>query len=201
MSDRNARTIGIVLGSLLLLCLCCLAVMAGGAFAFQNWISTSDIFSEYGDIYQPSDPTPTAQPLQDWQTTADDIDLAEQTLQTLEDALVPENDPAELAVRLGGVDSVPELALDPDAPYQVGAVKDFWVTNTSTNISSQKTAVLRYVTDHAYFWIGEDVSYSEAELRDLAEAFESRIYPTTREYTSETVILYMQIRGMPMQSA
>lgn len=182
MSDRNARTIGIVLGSLLLLCLCCVAVLAGGAFAFQEWVATSDVFSEYSDYYSPADPTPTAQPLQEWQTTDENVDLAEQTVQTLEDTLVPENDPAELAVRLGSVESVPELAIDPDAPYEVGAVKDFWVTNTATNVSSQRTAVLRYVTDHAYFWIGEDVNYREAELSELAETFESQIYPTTREF-------------------
>ncbi len=41
-------------------------------------------------------------------------------------------------------------------------------------------AVLRYVTPHAYFWIQEGVDYNPRELRDLAETFEERIYPTNR---------------------
>ena len=42
--------------------------------------------------------------------------------------------------------------------------------------------MLRYVTDHAYFWVGEDVTYGESDLEELAEAFENEIYPTTREF-------------------
>lgn len=182
MSDRNARMIGIVLGGLLLLCLCCVGAVGLGAWGLREWSSTTDYFDGYGDFTFDLEPTPTPQPLSEWQVSENDIPLAEQTLLTLEQELVPENDPADLAVRLGGVDFVPELYPDPDAPYQVGAVKDFWVTDTSTNLSTQRTAVLRYVTDHAYFWIGEEVNFRMNDLEDLAETFENEIYPTTREF-------------------
>jgi hypothetical protein len=182
MSDRSARTIGIVIGGLLVLCLCCTAVVAGGAFALKDIFTDSDIFSQYEDYGFITEPTPTAQPLEEWQVSKEGAPLAERTLQTLESALVPENDPADLAMRLGGVENVPELALDPDAPHQLGETMDFWVTNTATNLSAQQPAVLRYVTDHAYFWVGENVSYKEKDLEKLADSFENHIYPTTREF-------------------
>jgi hypothetical protein len=182
MSDRNARVIGIILGALLLLCLCCVAAVILGAWGLQEWSTTTDYFEGYGDFTFDSEPTPTPQPLSEWQVSESDIPLAEQTLRTLDQELIPENDPADLAVRLGGVESVPVLYPDPDAPYQTGAVKDFWVTDTSTNLSTQRTAVLRYVTDHAYFWIGEEVNFQMDDLEDLAETFEQEIYPTTREF-------------------
>jgi immune inhibitor A len=182
MSDRNARIIGIVLGSLLILCLCCVAVLGGGAFAVRDWLTTSEVFTQYTEYYTEPPPTPTAQVLQEWQVTEETDPVSEQTLSILENALVPENDPAKLAVRLGGVESVPELAIDPNAPYEVGAEMDFWVTDTGTEETTLRPAVLQYVTDHAYFWIGKGVTYNPDDLAVLAETFENQIYPTTREF-------------------
>ncbi len=183
MSDRKGLIIGIVIGALLLACLCCLVVFGGGALFLSNWMEDNDGYFEYEYDYSSSAiATPTPHILETWEVSEDNIDIAEETLRTLEDTLIPENDPAELAVRLGGVDEVPEVMIDPDAPYAVGAKKSFWVMDTSSNVSFQVPAVLQYVTDHSYFWIGEDVSYRESELEDLAETFEEHIYPTTREF-------------------
>ncbi|MBN2044478.1 MAG: immune inhibitor A [Anaerolineales bacterium] len=182
MSDRSARTIGIVIGGILILCLCCVAVAASSAFALRDSFKNGDIFAEYGDFELSTDPTPTAQILEEWQTSEEGKPLAEQTLETLENAMVPENDPADLATRLGGIEDVPELVPDPDAPHEVGETMNFWITNTATNISSQQPAVLRYVTEHAYFWVGEGISYDEDDLAELADSFENHIYPTTREF-------------------
>lgn len=187
MQDRKGLIIGIIIGSLLLVCLCCFAVFGGGLVALFQWSQNTDIVDysyeyEYNYPSDSSEPTPTAHELDDWQVDETYDDLAMQTVNTLEDTIVPENDPADLAMRLGGVDEVPELMIDTNAPYDVGDTMSFWILNTDTNLTSKEPAVLRYVTDHAYFWVGEGVSYRQDDLEALAESFENEIYPTTREF-------------------
>src|SRR4030095_3927056 len=43
-------------------------------------------------------------------------------------------------------------------------------------------ATLRYATPHVYFWVQDGVSYDDGEMKDLVDAFESKIYPTDREF-------------------
>lgn len=181
MQDRKGLIIGIIIGSLLIVCLCCFAVFGGSALLLKNWVEDYDGIEYYeeGSIYEP---TPTAHLLEEWEIDEGFGDLAMQTLNTLEDTIVPENDPADLAVRLGGVERVPELLIDENAPYEVGDRMSFWVLNTDTNNTTQVPAILRYETPHAYFWIGETVNYQEDDLEALAESFENDIYPTTREF-------------------
>jgi hypothetical protein len=103
-------------------------------------------------------------------------------LKLLEDTLVPINDLYELAERLQGKQGVPTALDAPAFPFQNGDAQSFWVSNTDTNDYFQVQASLRYVTEHAYFWIEDGVDYREDELAALAEAFESKIYPTNREF-------------------
>lgn len=104
------------------------------------------------------------------------------TLLTLQQADVPENNLRQIAERLLGKKDIPETLLDPDAPYQVGDRKSFFLNNTDTNENFQVEAVLRYETAHTYFWVENGVRYDEGDLRDLAETFEEKIYPTDREF-------------------
>ncbi|HKJ26943.1 MAG TPA: hypothetical protein VJ965_04865, partial [Anaerolineales bacterium] len=180
MSERKGLIIGLVIGGLIFVCLCSIAIVAGGAFAFQEYVQDyGDITYDYGS---PALLTPTAHVLETWEATTEDFDLADQAFQTLEDEIVPENNPAELAVRLGGVDFVPETYPDINVPYQIGDQQDFWITNTDTNDSISVSAVLQYETDHSYFWIGNGVDYDPDDLEVLAETFETHIYPTNREF-------------------
>jgi hypothetical protein len=64
----------------------------------------------------------------------------------------------------------------------VGDQQSFWVSNTDTNENFQVRATLRYITDHAYFWIENGVDYNSGDLRALADTFEKKIYPTDREF-------------------
>jgi hypothetical protein len=41
---------------------------------------------------------------------------------------------------------------------------------------------LAYATDHAYFWIEDGVDYDKDKVKKLAEFFETKIYPTDREF-------------------
>ena len=93
------------------------------------------------------------------------------TLQTLENSVVPVNDLLDLAERLQGKKNLPTTIKDPNAPYQVGAEKSFWITDVDTNENSQVQATLRYVTDHAYFWVQDSVRYNASDLKALARYF------------------------------
>ena len=181
MNDRRNLWIGIVLGSLILVGFCCFVMVGGGLIVLRGWMTDVDAFSEAFDEIL-STPTQTAQVLNTWQVSEEGVDLGLQTLTTLAREVVPENDPADLAVRLGGVDIVPEIYPDPNAPYEIGESKEFWVIDTSSNITSKRVAVLRAVTEHVYFWIEDGVSFRQKDLNALVSEFEEEIYPTTREF-------------------
>ena len=104
------------------------------------------------------------------------------TLRILEDTIVPNNDPADLARRLQGKTDISPTLDPPLVPPAVGDQETYWVTNTDTNENFQVSATLSYITEHAYFWIEEGVEYEPKDLQDLAETFEQQIYPTNRAF-------------------
>jgi immune inhibitor A len=104
------------------------------------------------------------------------------TLETLENTIVPINDLLDLAQRLEGKEDIPLTIDAPAKPYQVGDTENFWVTNVDTNENSTIEAVLRYATEHAYFWIENGVPFDKDELSTLAETFERDIYVINREF-------------------
>ena len=105
-----------------------------------------------------------------------------ETRRTLRSVPVPPADPLDLARRLGGLTlSVPRTILPPEPPLRIGDVRRFWITNADDE-AIQVRAVLRELTDHAYFWIHDEVAVNGAELRALAETFEQDIYLTNRAF-------------------
>ncbi|MDD2695765.1 MAG: hypothetical protein PHD58_07565, partial [Anaerolineales bacterium] len=106
----------------------------------------------------------------------------EDNLRILMEAEIPDNDLPDLVRRLEGIQDIPMTVPPPTSPLQVGDKETFWASNTDTNANFEVTATLRYITNHAYFWIEDGVTYNARDLRDLAEAFEERIYPTNREF-------------------
>ncbi len=104
------------------------------------------------------------------------------TLQILDDTIVPINDPIDLAERLKGKQNIPATLPPPQSFHQVGDQQSFWVGNTDTKENFQVQATLRYVTAHVYFWVENGVSYQPGELKDLVETFENKLYPTDREF-------------------
>jgi hypothetical protein len=115
--------------------------------------------------------------------TVEAIEVESETLDLLESEEVPSADPIDLARRLKGVtQEIPETLDPPAAPLQVGAREIFHAGNQDTNEQFDVSATLQYVTDHAYFWIQDGISYDPDDLERLAKTFENRIYPTTREF-------------------
>jgi len=126
-----------------------------------------------------AEPTDTAIP----SPTIEAIEVDSETLELLESEKVPSADPIDLARRLKGLtQEIPETLEPPAAPLQVGAREVFNAGNQDTNEQFEVQATLQYVTDHAYFWIQDGISYDPDDLERLAETFENRIYPTTREF-------------------
>lgn len=107
---------------------------------------------------------------------------AEETLRTLENAVVPGADLRELAALYEDKPNIPETLPDPNAPYSAGARKTFWVSNVDTNRNFQVDAVLRAVRPHVYFWVQDGVEYDPSDLEKLVSEFEDKIYPTNRAF-------------------
>lgn len=209
MNDQKWLIGGIV--GILLLCMCVSAacLTAGGLAAFSIISETGSSFEEDNfpraatvEIFpdEPTDlppdadelkPTPEDGPTGESQLTAvpgqgenqaPAGQGADETLRALEEEIVPINDPRELAVRLEGKDEIPETLETPAEPRQVGDRKTFWASNVETNENFRVEAVLRYATEHLYFWIEDGVRYNERDLQRLAETFEEQIYPINREF-------------------
>jgi len=107
---------------------------------------------------------------------------SDETLLLLQDTIVPENNPLELADRLKHIENVPDSIEAPTVPFQIGDRRSFWVTDTGTDDTSSHDATLRYAGETLYFWVEDGVDYEESDLEDLARTFEDEIVPTDREF-------------------
>src|SRR5919106_4226247 len=173
-SSNAPKIIAAILG-VLVIC-SCVAIAAAGVIAYQAFrlvpaeISTAILPTE--EVTTPV-PIPTiARP--------EVGSISTETLETLEQTLVPENDPNELACRLQAVCNVPDTV--PAKQYQVGDRETFWVSNTDNAEHRQGTFTLLYITPHSYFWAEEGTEVNEADVKALMDTFENEIYPTDREF-------------------
>lgn len=107
---------------------------------------------------------------------------AYESLLTLKNTTIKENDPFDLALRYEHKTIINRQSTASPKDYQVGDERDFWVLNTLKNTYNRVTAVLQYETPNSYFWIAKDVDFSNKDLSDLAHAFEKKIYPINREF-------------------
>ncbi len=170
-SNNTTKIVGGIVA--VLLCCTCAVIAAAGVVIYQASqqlppLPPIDIFVTPSPTPQIERPTPTS-----------DTTLTE-TVETLSNTLVPENNPYELACRLQNICNVPTTV--PSNPYNLGDQETFWVTNVDTTTNFQATATLRYVGDHIYFWIENGVRYDEADLKRLGDTFENQMYPTNREF-------------------
>ena len=187
MGQNKGWVIALIVVLVIGLLCCCVAVVGAGAagwFVFSNtdepipWLESTEIvpfpfFSTPTSPAVPMDPEPK-------EAREPATDAAYETLETLKNATVPVNDPRDLAERLLGIQDIP-LTFETNFP-RLGDQRMFWVSNVDTNENFQTTANLEYVTDHAYFWIEDGVSFDARELQRLGDAFENQIYPTNREF-------------------
>ena len=174
-------------------CLCLAGIVTGGALVALRLTSAQPSVPAIVTVAPEIVPSPTGtspsertpQPTPTWiiraQNTQEEL-AAEMTLKTLEESEVPVSDLNDLAVRLKGMEKVPTALPAPGRLLQVGDGQQFWINNADTNQTSQVSAILRYITPHLYFWVEDGVSYNAADLKELADTFENKIYPTDREF-------------------
>lgn len=180
---NSSTKIVLIIAAILILCVLCLCLVMFGAgiILVSNVSSTSMPIMETPFSFSEATPIPFVDP---GSTILDPVeyDKASQTLNELNSSTVPINDPIDLAARLGGKPDVPNVLIDTEAPYSVGAQKTFWATNTDTNDNFKVNATLRYVGDNIYFWIENGVRFDQSDLRKLADTFDQEIIPTNREF-------------------
>ena len=180
--NNSTKTV-LIIAAILILCLVCLClVIVGGTLIVSSNIVSSQLPAEVTPFtLTEATPAPFVDP---GSQILDPIesDKASQTLDELKLSTVPINDPIDLAARLGGKPNVPNILIDTDAPYSVGAQKSFWATNTDTNDNFKVNATLRYVGENIYFWIEDGVRFDQKELQELADTFDQEIIPTNREF-------------------
>jgi len=183
--NNSTKTV-LIIAAILILCVVCLClVIFGAAVVFSRDIITTTIpMVETPIAVNKVTPTPF---INQGSQILDPIQFekASDTLNELNQSTVPINDPIDLAARLGGKPNVPNVLIDEEAPYSVGAQKSFWATNTDTNDNFKVTATLRYVGDNIYFWIENGVRFDQSDLKNLAETFDKEIIPTNREFFGE----------------
>ncbi len=175
-SSSTPKIIGAIVA--ILVCCSCIAIAAAGVFAYRAY-QNSDI---------PSILTPFAPTVENTVTPAPTIqidrpplnDISRETIETLQQAQVPENDPYELACRLQAVCNVSKTVQAKS--YNVGDKEKFWIDNSDTNEHSQIDATLSYITPHSYFWVENGTQVNESDMKALMDTFENKIYPTDREF-------------------
>ncbi len=194
------KNVVLILGGVGVVLLCCcllLALVVFGGIAYGALQSPdfslqteSDVITDTPVVIRPTEtvvapsPAETQTPSGEQQPVQMEAVLrpGEDTLRTLQEAEIPVNDLIDLAERLSGIENIPRTVEPPAAPLAVGTRETMWMTNVDTNESFQVDVVLQYVTDHAYYWIEEGVSFDPDELQTLAETFENKIYPTDRAF-------------------
>ncbi|RME87141.1 MAG: hypothetical protein D6770_10185 [Anaerolineae bacterium] len=178
-NQKTTPTWLIVTGTIVILCCLCLmvgvAASAYGIYTLQQQMQTYD--TDPFSFLATATPTPTV-----IVTRPPVEDVPTDTLTTLRQTIVPENNLPDLACRLQGKCDIPPTVEPPSSPPQLGEEQTFWVTNVDTNENFQVTATLQYATDHVYFWVENGISYRESDLKDLADTFENQIYPTDRAF-------------------
>ena len=91
----------------------------------------------------------------------------------------PGRDLAGLARRFRGLPpDAPRLARQTPYSYQIGDRETFTLVDLETPKLVKISATVRYITDHAYFFVEDGVSASDSALRSAGADFESVVYPT-----------------------
>ena len=180
-TNQTSNTTKIVIGIVaVLLCCACVVILAAGFIIYR---AVDQIpMDDFPPLDYPTNESSTPVPVPTLDRTSPDS-ISGDTLDTLNNTLVPENDPYELACRLKGICDVPRTV--PGKTYKVGDKENFWISNSDTAEHRQITATLRYITPHSYFWAQDGASVDEGDMKRLMDTFENEIYPTDREFFGE----------------
>ncbi len=175
-TNQGSSAVPKIVGGIVAILVCCACVLIVGAGVVMYRVS-QQIPAEFPTTVAPFENTVTPQPTVEVERPDA---VPTDTLTTMDESQVPENDPYELACRLQAVCDVP-LTVQAKT-YKVGDKEKFWVSNSDTAEHSQITATLMYETPHSYFWVEEGTPVNEKDMKKLMDTFEEKIYPTDREF-------------------
>ena len=161
-----------------LVCCACVLIVGAGFVIYQASQGQGVPFSVTPFELPPGNTITPAPTVEIERPPVDTISV--ETLETLKESLVPENDPYELGCRLKAVCDVPTTV--PGKLYKVGDKEKFWISNSDTAEHFQIDATLLYITPHSYFWAENGADVNEGDMRALMDTFEEKIYPTDREF-------------------
>jgi immune inhibitor A len=178
--EKKSGVSAIVIGIVALLCCICVLVagIAGyGYYAFKQFIPTTTD----NPIFPPADEsTPTGPTGELFRPPSDTIST--ETIQTLAQSIVPENDVYELACRLQDKCDVAKTLSAPAAPLTVGTKQKFWILNADTNKNFQVEMTLLNITPLTYFWAEKPENVNKDDMKALMDEFDKKIIPTDREF-------------------
>lgn len=176
-NNKNGNK-AILIGIGIIVAICCACALIAAAVGVVAYTRVADEIETFDPNFNFDPGTPTTVP----EVTRPPVEsVSVDTLETLKNAIVPENDPYDLACRLQGICNVPET-LPLTAPLEVGAKQKFWIANSNTNEHFQIDATLLYITPHTYFWAEDGTQVDMKDLKALMDTFENKIYPTDREF-------------------
>lgn len=175
-NKSGSTTAGIIIGILILLCCVCVIGLGAAGYWFYKSVPSEIINLPIETDVPPVQPEMTRPPVETIDT---------ETLEILQTTIVPDNDGRLLACRLKGLCDIPEVLATSAVTRVVGDKDSFWVSNQDTIENVEVQATLKYVTDHAYFWVQDGVNFDEDEMIALMNAFENEMYPTNREFFGE----------------
>lgn len=173
-SSTTPKIIGAIVA--ILVCCSCIAIAAAGAFFYRAYQNTPfNLTTPFAPFENTVTPAP---PVEIERTPVEDI--SHETIETLGQTQVPENDPYELACRLQAICNISTTVQAKS--YSVGDKEKFWIINTDTNQPRQLDATLLYITPHSYFWAENGAQVNKSDMKALMDTFENKIYPTDREF-------------------
>lgn len=177
-TNNRSSTVPKVVGGIVAILVCCACALIVGAGVVM-YRAYQEIPGNLPTLLPPVNDSVTAQPAPELDRTPVDPAIGG-TLETLQNTLVPENDPYELACRLQGTCGVSTTVQA--KTYQVGDKEKFWILNSDTVTHNQIDATLLYITPHAYFWAEDGADVNQSDMKALMDTFENKIYPTNREF-------------------
>lgn len=182
--DKNvAIVIGVVVALFLCLCLCLgLALGIGGVAIYSAERALTDFPAtvDFGFDFETPEATPKPNIVKTPVPTP--VQGASDTQKMLDEALIPQSDLREIAMRLKGIADIPEVVSTTPADHQEGDEVEFNASNTDSHEHFKVTARLIYRTENAYFFAENGVSANRSDVKRLLDAFQEKMYPTNREF-------------------
>jgi len=177
-NTNQSSTVWKVVGAIvaILLCCACIVIVAAGFILYRAYQQTP--LEDIPPVFPTLDSSTPLPPPTLERPSLDSV--SPETVDVLNQTVVPENDPYELACRLKKICNVPQTV--PGKTYQVGDKEQFWVSNNDTAEHRQITATLLYITPHSYFWAEDGAEVDQGDMKRLMDTFENKIYPTDRAF-------------------